>query len=407
MRIGLFTDTYPPYINGVSTSITMLKKGLEQKGHQVFVVTVNDENLKYKYEDDDKIIRIPGIPIGIFDYRLTGIYPLRVVNKIKKWNLDVIHSHTEFGIGTFARIIAKQFDIPLVHTYHTMYEDYVHYITKGYFDGTSKKIVEYLTLFYCDKTITELIVPTKKTYDLFKSKYKVERTVNIIPTGMDTQKFHKENINLKLLEQKKREYGLKPNDFVVLFVGRLGKEKNIDFLINCHTELKTKYPNLKLLIVGDGPYSEEFKELVKKNKMQDNIIFCGKAPFDEIPTYYNMATVFATASKTETQGLTVIEALAASIPILAMRDESFKDAVIDGYNGYYFEKKGEYKSYLETLINDRKKLELLSKQAFISSEKHSLKHFADQVLEVYKTAIKKGNNKKGILNRLKNMFKGV
>lgn len=407
MRIGLFTDTYPPYINGVSTSITMLKKGLEQKGHQVFVVTVNDENLKYKYEDDDKIIRIPGIPTGIFDYRLTGIYPLRVVNKIKKWNLDVIHSHTEFGVGTFARIIAKQFDIPLVHTYHTMYEDYVHYITKGYFDGTSKKIVEYLTLFYCDKTITELIVPTKKTYDLFKSKYKVEREVNIIPTGMDTQKFHKESINLKLLEQKKREYGLKPDDFVVLFVGRLGKEKNIDFLINCHTELKSKYPNLKLLIVGDGPYSENFKELVKKNKMQDNIIFCGKAPFDEIPTYYNMATVFATASKTETQGLTVIEALAASVPVLAMKDESFKDAVIDGYNGYYFEKKTEYKKHLEDLMNDRKKLGLLSKQAFISSEKHSLKHFADQVLEVYKTAIRKGSNKRGILNRLKNMFKGV
>lgn len=407
MRIGLFTDTYPPYINGVSTSITMLKKGLEQKGHQVFVVTVNDETLKYKYEDDEKIIRIPGIPIGIFDYRLTGIYPLRVVNKIKKWNLDVIHSHTEFGVGTFARIIAKQFDIPLVHTYHTMYEDYVHYITKGYFDGTSKKIVEYLTLFYCDKTITELIVPTKKTYDLFKSKYKVEREVNIIPTGMDTQRFHKENINLKLLEQKKREYGLKPNDFVVLFVGRLGKEKNIDFLINCHTELKAKYPNLKLLIVGDGPYSDNFKELVKKNKMQDNIIFCGKAPFDEIPTYYNMATVFATASKTETQGLTVIEALAASVPVLAMKDESFKDAVIDGYNGYYFEKKTEYKKHLEALMNNRKKLGLLSKQAFISSEKHSLKHFADQVLDVYKTAIRKGNNKKGILNRLKNMFKGV
>ena len=160
MRIGLFTDTYPPYINGVSTSVWVLKRALEKKGHQVFVVTVNAE--EYKYASEDDILHIPGIPIGIYDYRLTGIYPLRAINKIKDWNLDVIHSHTEFGVGTFARIIAKQFDIPIVHTYHTMYEDYVHYITKGYFDGASKKIVEYLTKFYCDKTVSELIVPTKK-----------------------------------------------------------------------------------------------------------------------------------------------------------------------------------------------------------------------------------------------------
>ena len=126
MRIGIFTDTYPPYINGVSTSVIMLQKALEKKGNEVFIVTVNADNMSYKYENENKIIRIPGIPIGIFDYRLTGIYPLRAIEKIKKWNLDIIHSHTEFGVGTFARIIAKQLNIPLVHTYHTMYEDYVH-----------------------------------------------------------------------------------------------------------------------------------------------------------------------------------------------------------------------------------------------------------------------------------------
>ena len=150
MRIGLFTDTYPPYINGVATSVCMLKGALEAMGHQVFLVTVNPDNMKYVYEDDGRTIKVPGLPIGIYDYRLTGIYPVRIINKIKKWKLDVIHSHTEFGVGTFARLISKQFNIPLVHTYHTMYEDYVHYITHGYFNKSSKKLVEYLTLFYCD-----------------------------------------------------------------------------------------------------------------------------------------------------------------------------------------------------------------------------------------------------------------
>ena len=185
MKIGIFTDTYVPFINGVTTSVLMLKKSLEKKGHTVYIVTVNAENMQYQFEENGKVIRIPGIPIGIYDYRLTGIYPLKAIKIIKKWNLDIIHSQTEFGIGTFARIISKQFSIPLVHTYHTMYEDYVHYITHGYFNRSSKKIVEYLTLFYCDKTISELVVPTKKAYELFKQKYKVDRNVYIVPTGID------------------------------------------------------------------------------------------------------------------------------------------------------------------------------------------------------------------------------
>ena len=193
MRIGIFTDTYTPYINGVTTSILMLKKGLEKKGHTVYIVTVNAENLQYKFEDNNKIIRIPGIPTGIYDYRLTGIYSMKALKIIKKWNLDVIHSQTEFGVGTFARIVSKQYNIPLVHTYHTMYEDYVHYITHGYFNKSSKKIVEYLTLFYCDKTISELVVPTKKAYELFKKKYRVDRNVYIVPTGIDIEKFYIEN----------------------------------------------------------------------------------------------------------------------------------------------------------------------------------------------------------------------
>ena len=125
MRIGLFTDTYVPQINGVSTSVDMLRRALIKKGHEVYVITVSPDNLKYVIDKENHILRIPGIPVGIYDYRLTGIYPVRAVNIIKKLNLDIIHSHTEFGIGTFARLMAFQLDIPLVHTYHTMYEDYI------------------------------------------------------------------------------------------------------------------------------------------------------------------------------------------------------------------------------------------------------------------------------------------
>lgn len=406
MRIGIFTDTYPPYINGVSTSIVMLKNALEKQGHQVFVVTVNADKMSYKYEDNNKIIRLPGVPIGIYDYRLTGIYPLKAINKIKKWHLDVIHSHTEFGVGTFARIIAKQFGIPLVHTYHTMYEDYVHYITKGYFNGTSKKIVEYLTKFYCDKTATELIVPTKKTYDLFKNKYKIERNVHIIPTGIEIERFSNNKKDLPRILKLKEKYSIKINDKVLLFVGRLGKEKSVDFLIKEHCNIIKKYPFCKLLIVGDGPDFEYFKKLVKKYKIEDNVIFTGKVPWEEVPLYYHIADIFVTASVTETQGLTVIEAMSASLPVVAINDESFNTVITNDLNGYLFNNKKEYREFISLLLNDEIKYKRMSKQAKINSQIYSSKYFADRVVNVYKSAVNIENNKHHFLNKLKKRIWG-
>lgn len=390
MRIGIFTDTYPPYINGVSTSIVSLEKALKAKGHEVYIVTVNSENLTYKYEDDEHIIRIPGIPTGIYDYRLTGIYPLRAINKIKKWNLDIIHSHTEFGVGTFARIIAKQYNIPLVHTYHTMYEDYVHYITKGYFNKSSKKLAEYFTKFYCDKTAKELIVPSKKTYKLFKEKYKVNKTIHIVPTGIDVEKFYIENQGKKELELLRKELKFKKDDFIITYVGRLAEEKNIEFLINNHTKLNKK---CKLMIVGSGPDLDKFKNMVKDLKLEDRVIFTGAVPHYEISNYYAISNIFVTASVTETQGLTVIEAMAASIPVVCIDDESFKDAVVDGLNGNLFKTDKEYIDSIEKLYKNKEKYNIMCKQARITAESHSLKYYAEKILDVYNITINNSKNK--------------
>ncbi len=407
MRIGIFTDTYTPFINGVTTSVVMLKKALEKKGHIVYIVTVNAENMKYQIEDNGKVLRIPGIPIGIYDYRLTGIYPIKAKKLIKKWNLDIIHSQTEFGIGTFARIISKQLNIPLVHTYHTMYEDYVHYITHGYFNKSSKKIVEYLTLFYCDKTISELVVPTKKAYELFKQKYKVDRNVYIVPTGIDIEKFYIEkNPKLNIIE-KRKELGIKKDDFVILFVGRIGSEKNIDLLLTSMKSIISVSEKIKLLIVGDGPDIEEYQNYVIKNNLEENVIFAGKVPWNQISSYYLISNCFTTASHTETQGLTVIEAMAASLPVVAIDDESFTDTVIDGLNGLIFRNKKEYKKCITKLYQDKELLKKLSSQARIQAETHSSKYFAEQILDVYKIAIKnKPKHKIPFIEKMHNVIKG-
>ena len=388
MRIGIFTETYTPYISGLVTSEVMLKNALEKQGHEVYVVTANLESFKYEYDPEKRILKIPGVPTGIYDSRLTSIYPVKAVNKIKSWNLDVIHSQTEFAIGTFARLFAKQYNIPLVHTYHTLYEDYVHYITKGYFQKSSKKIVEYLSKFYCETTATELIVPTNKIYKLFTEKYKFSKNIHIIPTGIEVERFYKENQKQSDIDDLRKELNISKKDFVLLFVGRLAEEKNVEFLIHSHAELIKKYDNIKLLIVGDGPDKEKYEEYSKKLGLEDYVIFTGKVAWKDMPIYYHISDIFTTASKTETQGLTIIEAMAANTIPVCMRDEAFQSMVTENLNGLFFETEEEYQQEILDLYEDKKKLEKFDKQARIQAEHYSSKNYADRVLEVYERAIK-------------------
>lgn len=406
MRIGIFTETYTPYISGLVTSEVMLKKALEKLGHEVYVVTANLESFHYEYDEKEHILRVPGVPTGIYDSRLTAVYPLKAVNKIKSWDLDIIHSQTEFAIGTFARLMAYQLDIPLVHTYHTMYEDYIHYITKGYFDKSSKKIVEYLTLFYCDKTASELIVPTKKTYDLFKEKYQVDRNIHIIPTGIELDRFYDENVDIEKKTKIRKKIGLKKDDFVGIFIGRLAQEKNVVFLLNVMKKIVSKCPNFKLLIVGDGPDFDEYQKIIKKYKIEDKVIMTGKVAWEEVPYYYHLADIFLTASHTETQGLTVIEAMASEVVPICIEDESFQNTVIDGLNGKFFNTEEECQRIICDLYQDRELVKKLAKQARINVERYSSKYFAESVLDVYQYAIKHYQSRLGVIGKIVNKIKG-
>ena len=325
---------------------------------------------------------------------------------MKKWNLDVIHSHTEFGVGILARLFAKQFNIPLVHTYHTLYEDYTHYITHGYFEKSSKKIVEYLTKFYCDKTANELIVPTNKIYSLFKEKYNFTKNIHIIPTGIEVERFFEENINKKEVEMLKKKLGFKKNEFVILFVGRLAQEKNVEFLIEAQKKLVEYDDHIKLLIVGDGPDKQKYEQLAENLGLKENVIFNGKAAWQEIPIYYHASNVFATASTTETQGLTVIEAMAAGIPPLCIDDESFRGTVTDELNGRVFKNQEEYVNQVTEFYENKKMIDTYSKQARVQAEHCSSRSYALSVLEVYQRALKEKKEKTGLFTKIANFFKG-
>lgn len=405
MRIGIFSESYPPLVNGVSTSILVLQHALEKLGHDVYIVTVSEKKLKYEIEEDGKILRIPSINLyHCYDYKVTSVYPIKALNIIKKWNLDIIHSNVEFTIGMFARVVSVQLSIPLVHTAHTYWEDYTHYLSKNnkVLDKLWKEVVKYLSNFAWDKTVTELIVPSKKIYDVFKNKYKIEKNIHIVPTGLETDKFYNENFDKKEINDLRKKLGLKKKDFVILTVSRIAQEKSVDRLILNHKDLVQKYPNMKLLVVGDGPDLDKMKRLSDKLGINKNVIFTGKVPLDKVAKYYQLGNIFVTASQTETQGLTVIEAMGASLPIVAVHDDSFVNSIIDDLNGYLFKTDDEYIEYISKIYSDNNLYNRLSRESRIQSDNYSSEFFAQRVLKVYEVAIKnyKMNNKK-MLNKIK------
>jgi len=393
MKIGIFTDAYEPYVSGVVTSIKMLKTALEQMGHIVYIVTVNLSDNKFKYDEEKKIIYIPGIKTGIYETRLTNIYSKKAMNIIKEWNLDVIHSQTEFGIGTFSRIIAKKYNLPIVHTYHTLYEDYVYYVTHGHFDKLGKKIAIGITKYFCDKKCDELIVPTDKIKELFINKYGINRNINVIPTGIDTTKFQLNEKIEKEVSKLKKKYNINKNDFVIGAVGRVAQEKSFDKLIQAMKQLVKMNDNFKLIIVGDGPDIENLKKMAKDLKIDKNVIFTGKVKYDLIPAYYNLFDIMTSFSTTETQGLTIIEALAASVPVICVDDDSFKEMIQNKYNGFLFSDEEEFIKLVLELKSNNELYNLMTVNARNSIYRYSKEVFASDILKVYFKAVEKKNFK--------------
>ena len=386
MRIGLFTEAYEPFISGVATSVKILKTALEQMHHEVYIVTPNLKNNELYYDNKNKILYLPGLNTGICNTKLSIIYPKNTFKIIKSWHLDIIHSQTEFGMGLLSRIMSKKLNIPLVHTYHTLYEDYIHYILHGHFPKLMKKMAIKFTKYYCSKC-DELIVPTLKIKNLFINKYHITKDINVIPTGIDTSKFILNSKMTKEVNKLKKKYHLTKNDFIIGTVSRLAAEKNLQEELIAFKKLLNINSQIKLIIVGDGPYLTELKNIITNLNLINNVILTGKVKYENIPIYYHLFNVFTSFSTTETQGLTIIEALASSLPVICINDESFKEMLIPNYNGFFFKDHQEFIKAILKLINNPNLYLDMQLNAQNSIYKYSQEVFASEVLKIYQQAL--------------------
>lgn len=389
MRIGLFADTYTPDINGVVSSIVTLQEGLQELGHEVFVVTTHANLLATKFENN--VLRLPGIEIKkLYGYVLTTPAHFAAFNTVKNMNLDVIHVHTEFGVGIFGHIMGRMLKLPIVSTYHTTYEDYTHYVNifnLKSIEKLAKKTIMKLSRLYGSHCMA-IISPSEKTKEMLL-RYKIQTPIQVIPTGLNLDRFRR-----VYTEDEKRAFriqlGLAEDDFVITFVGRIAKEKSIDVVIEGMSEL-TKHTNkVKFLVVGSGPESDELKSLSERLKLTEYVIFYGKVANHLVPEIYGLSDMFVSASTTETQGLTFIEALASGLPVFARKDDVLDDLVIEAETGFYFETTQAFSQQVLSFIElPQSARQQLSNNAYRVVEKYDRLSFAKKVTQTYELALKR------------------
>ena len=388
MKIALFSDTYLPDINGVATSTNILRNELIKLGHEVMVVTSElPSDSDYEDEFDSNILRVPGLEIqALYGYRACNIFSFKGMREIKKFRPEVIHVQTEFGIGIFGRIAGEYLDIPVVYTYHTMWADYSHYVNpmnSETVDSVVKKVIKKISNLYGNKC-QELIVPSKKTKDALIHYGLTQKNIFIIPTGLELDRFDIKNKNETICQQLKIKYDLQ-GKFVLTFLGRIAQEKSIEVIIHALKKVVQINPDIKCLIVGGGPQLEELIESVENDPISEYIIFTGPQSGEYVPAHYHISDMFISASLSETQGLTYIEAMASSIPVIARYDNQLADVIIDQVNGFFFKNEDELPDLiLKAMSCDLSKMKAA---ALAKAKEYSGETFAEKVLDVYHNAI--------------------
>lgn len=333
MRVGLFTDSYFPQVSGVATSIKTLKTELEKQGHTVFIFTTTDEAVN-RYEDWD-IIRIPSVPFIGFKDRRVAYAGFRDALKIaSRYKLDIIHTQTEFSLGILGKMIARELNIPVVHTYHTQYEDYVHYIAKGRLIRPG--MVKYLVRAFASD-LDGIICPSEIVEDLL-NEYHIAIPKRVIPTGIDLAKFDRPEITETETAELRENLGITPDETMLLSLSRISHEKNIQAVIQAMPAILKENSNVKLVIAGGGPYEEDLKKLITELGVAESVMMIGMIAPSDTALYYKAADFFISASTSETQGLTYLESIASGTPILAHSNPYLKNIISDKMFGTLFER---------------------------------------------------------------------
>lgn len=376
MKILITTDWYSPAVNGVVTSVLNLRRELELRGHEVRVLTLS-QDLHSSVQDG--VTRIGSVAAGLVypGVRLRTALAGRWVRELVEWGPDVVHSQCEFSTFFLARRIAEELNVPLIHTYHTVYEDYTHYFSPSVRLG--RRAVAALSRWVAARTDC-MIAPTGKVRTLLQG-YGVRTPVFVVPSGIDLRRFQRPPVpgcRASLLAA----LDIPRENLVLVSVGRLAAEKNLDELLRFRATMGDQA--VTLLLVGDGPYRAQLeREAADLGLRAPQVVFAGMVPPQQVAEWYQLGDLFVSASSSETQGLTYVEALAAGVPALCRADPCLSGVIRDGENGWQFRDFSDFMSKLEAFRAHPELRRALSEQAAASARDYSAEEFARRVEAIY------------------------
>lgn len=375
MKIGIFTDSFKPYTSGVVTSICTFREELERRGHDIYIFAPSYPGYN---ENEDGVYRYYSVPSPTNpDYTLAlPIFP-GMNNLLKRLDLDIIHVHSPFTMGRVGLHYARRYDIPIVFTYHTLYDQYVHYVPVA--QDLARDVTIKYSKHFCNQC-DHIIVPSREV-EVILGNYDIKTARSVIPTGVPIEKFN--NGDNKWLRS---HYDIPEQNRILLFVGRLTKEKNLDFLLNAFKNIHDEAPDTTLVLTAQGPLEGELKKQAQNLgfSLEQDVIFTGALPFDTLVNVYYSADLFVFSSVTETQGLVLIEAMAAGLPVVAVKAYGVRDMVDDGINGYLAPCDIEqFAAAVCRLLQDENTLRRFSRNALLKADSLSSHNMAKRLEEVY------------------------
>lgn len=408
MKILITSDWNTEAINGVVTSINNLMYGLRARGHEVKLLALSSDHQSRTTEDGWEVASLPAD--FVYPDARVRVGPMyKIYDKVIEWGPDIVHSQCEFSTFLMAHHIAHECDIPIVHTYHTVYEDYTHYIgfkhikSIKYMPGRklNKKIATKAVAEF-SKTISRfcqaMIAPTEKVSDLLLS-YNSKCPVFVVPSGITLEQF-RQTLPDEERQEFKNRFNIHDDEIVALFLGRVAKEKNINEVMKY---ISSKEEKIKFLIVGDGPDLDNLKKFASKNDLNDKVSFAGMADPTEVWKYYQFGDFFTSASTSETQGLTYIEALSSGLPLLCRQDPCLDDVVDEGKNGCLFTNEDEFYSGMDKILSIIRSDDYDRKSIGETAEKFSREHFAAALESIYLDTIHNYFEEREKINRAESM----
>lgn len=384
MNIGFFSETYLPDINGVITSINTFRDELERRGHNVYVFAPGKELFgRPNKTRERRVYRFNSFSYPFYkSLRVAIPFNMSVQRQVGRLKLDIVHSHTPFSMGLFASYVAWSEKIPHIHTYHTLYPEYVKFYWPG-FKKWNQRAAEKLSAVFCNKA-TEVIAPSDGIRKKLK-RYGITVPITTLSTGVERRFFEiKDPSNII-----RKRYRIPAEAPLVITVARLGREKSVDYLLKSFKQILRYNPEAYYLIVGDGPARNELEVLARELGVKQRVIFTGFMPSrDDVVRAYATADVFLFASKTDTQCLTLLEAAATGLPLVARYDAPLETALHHEENGYFIrESSNKFAWKAHKLLGDRRLARRFGTASVKVARSQSAEQRAIDLERIYEQAI--------------------